>query len=229
MEAREIFNSSFAIYYEKVINRISSPIQVNRWRTSLVRRVRAFCPDARLVMDFCSGAGDVGKIFLRGNPDALFINCDISRPLLELAKERLGKRAFYVCSDNKFFPVKDSILDVLFSSFCVRNSSQPLLTIREAFRVLRSRGVWGILDFFRVDSANFATVANNLVFRSFMNMNKILAPSHSEAIDYLFESIKNFYSVEEFVEVLRENGFEVAEVKSFMGGIANTVIAVKRD
>jgi len=103
------------------------------------------------------------------------------------------------------------------------------LTIREAFRVLRSRGVWGILDFFRVDSANFATVANNLVFRSFMNMNKILAPSHSEAIDYLFESIKNFYSVEEFVEVLRENGFEVAEVKSFMGGIANTVIAVKRD
>jgi len=227
MDAREIFNGTFAFYYEKVINRISGPIKVNRWRLSLVKSVSALCPKAKLVMDCCSGAGNVGAFYLAENPEAVLINCDISKPLLGLAKRRFGRRAFYVCSDNRFFPVKSSIFDILFSSFCVRNSLQPLLTIREATRVLKPRGVWGILDFFRVDRNNLYAAANRLIFRSFMNINKLFAPSHSGAIDYLFESIENFYSVEEFIDILKENGFDVVKVRSFMGGIAHAIVAVK--
>ena len=227
MDAREIFNSPFAIYYEKVINRISAP-RVNKWRLSLIRGVSALRPDAKFVMDFCSGAGNVGELYLKENPNAVLVNCDISKPLLGLAKARFEKRAHYVCADNRFFPVKSSSLDVLFSSFCVRNSLNPLLTVKEASRVLKEGGVWGVLDFFRLNKRNIFVTANDIVFKSFMSISKLFAPSHSGAIDYLFESIDSFYSVEEFSSILECNGFEVVEVKSFMGGIAHAVIAVKK-
>jgi ubiquinone/menaquinone biosynthesis C-methylase UbiE len=226
MDAREIFNSPFAIYYEKVINRISS-LRVKKWRLRLVKKVASFSPKAKIAMDFCSGAGNVGELYLKENPEAVLINCDISRPLLGLAKDRLSKRAYYVCADNRFFPVKSSSLDVLFSSFCVRNSLNPILTVKEAFRVLKGGGVWGILDFFRVKKRNVLTTANGIVFKSFMSMNKLFIPSHSKAIDYLFKSIRSFYSMEEFCEILKNSGFKVVEVESFMGGIAHTVIAIK--
>ena len=98
MDAREIFNSPFAIYYEKVINRISS-LRVKKWRLRLVKKVASFSPKAKIAMDFCSGAGNVGELYLKENPEAVLINCDISRPLLGLAKDRLSKRANYVCAD----------------------------------------------------------------------------------------------------------------------------------
>jgi len=169
----------------------------------------------------------LNPIMEKENPEAVLINCDISRPLLGLAKDRLSKRAYYVCADNRFFPVKSSSLDVLFSSFCVRNSLNPILTVKEAFRVLKGGGVWGILDFFRVKKRNVLTTANGIVFKSFMSMNKLFIPSHSKAIDYLFKSIRSFYSMEEFCEILKNSGFKVVEVESFMGGIAHTVIAIK--
>ncbi|ADY73113.1 Methyltransferase type 11 [Desulfurobacterium thermolithotrophum DSM 11699] len=231
MKVKEIFNSNFAIYYEKVINRLSSPIQIDKWRKVLVKKAVAICPNASTAIDCCSGAGNVGKFFLRENPKAKLINCDISKPLLKLAKENFSNKenVFYVCSDNRFFPIKDNSTDILFSSFCVRNSPEPTLTISEAYRVIRSGGVWAILDFFRIEKESSLTKANNFIFKSFMNFTKLVAPSHSEAIDYLFESIKKFYTVTEFKNILLESNFEIAEIKEFMGGVANVLIAIKKE
>ncbi len=229
MKAKEIFNSSFAVYYERIINKISSSVQVNRWRNALVREALILKPNAKFVVDCCSGAGNVGKIYLKKNPNATVINCDISKPLLKLAKKRLKEKAYYIMADNRFFPLKENSVDTLFSSFCVRNSQDPLTTIKEAKRVLKPGGVWCILDFFKPEERSFYSLANNLIFRSFMNLNKLLAPCHSEAIDYLFSSIESFYSLREFKEILWNSGFEIMDVKNFMGGVASNVVAIKRE
>ncbi len=229
MKAKEIFNSSFALYYERVINKISSSVQVDRWRNALVREALILKPNAKLVVDCCSGAGNVGRIYLKKNPNATIINCDISKPLLKLAKERFKEKACYIMADNRFFPLKRDSIDLLFSSFCVRNSQDPLITIEEARRVLKPGGVWCILDFFRPEEKNLCSLANNLIFRSFMNINKLLVPSHSEAIDYLFSSIESFYSLREFKEVLWNSGFEVVDTKNFMGGIASNIVVIKKE
>jgi len=231
MKAKDIFNSRFAIYYEKVINRFSSPIQIDRWRKELVKGALDFRPEASIILDFCSGAGNVGKFFLKEKPETVLINCDISKPLLGLAKENFKeeKNVYYVCSDNRFFPIKEKSIDVIFSSFCVRNSPDPLLTIKEANRVLKIKGVWAILDFFKIEKGNFCTATNNIIFKSFMKLNKLFLPSSSEAINYLFESIEKFYTVRKFKEVLSSYGFKVVRFKNFMGGIASALIAIKEE
>lgn len=226
MEVKEIFNSDFAVYYEKVINRLSSPVQVNRWRRYLIREALSVAQNPKVVVDFCSGAGNIGELLLKESPQFKVVNCDISKPLLRLAKERLKNKGSYICSDNRFFPLRDSSVDVLFSSFCVRNSPNPELTVLEASRVLKEGGVWAVLDFFKPHKESVYFTVNNLMFKGFMSLTKFTT-RRKEAIDYLFESIENFYTLEEFVELLEKNGFSVVSVREFMGGVAEGVIAKK--
>ena len=226
MKVKEIFNSDFAVYYEKVINRLSSPVQVNRWRRALIRGTLSVVPEPEVVVDFCSGAGNMGELLLQEKPGVKILNCDISKPLLHLARERLGSNGFYVCSDNRFFPLKNSVVDVLFSSFCVRNSPEPSLTVSESLRVLRKGGVWAVLDFFKPEKGNIFFKVNNCLFKGFMNLSR-LATKSKEAIDYLFESIENFFTMSEFVSLLNKNGFRVLIAHEFMGGVAGGVIAIK--
>ncbi|SMP05854.1 demethylmenaquinone methyltransferase [Desulfurobacterium pacificum] len=227
---KDIFNSPFAVFYEKVINKISSPVQVNRWRKRLIKDILSEIPDPEIVVDYCSGACNMGKLLLSltSNPPFI-INCDISKPLLNLGKEELPEHSAFVCADNRFFPVKNSSIDAVFSSFCVRNSPEPIKTVKEVYRVLKSGGAWGILDFFKIKERAPVTAFNDFLFRSFMKLNGALIPSHREAIEYLFYSIENFYTVDEFSELLRENGFDVKLVRTYMGGVANTLVAIKQE
>ncbi|RUM91179.1 MAG: methyltransferase type 11 [Thermovibrio sp.] len=227
MKVKEIFNGSFAYYYENVINRISSSIQVNRWRKKLVDGALSINPLPRLVVDFCSGAGNVGELLLKRAPKAKLINCDISKPLLLMAKKRLNGKAFYVCSDNRFFPVKGNSVDIVFSSFCVRNSPEPRKTLEEVKRVLKPGGVFAVLDFFKPKEKNGLFNLNRCIFNQFMKINTLVSNKNREAIDYLFKSIENFYSVGEFKEILREYGFNVKNVENFMGDVATNIITVK--
>ncbi|WP_457678536.1 class I SAM-dependent methyltransferase [Thermovibrio sp.] len=229
MVVKEIFNGKFAVYYEKVINRFSSPIYVNRWRKALIRGALTLIKNPKLVVDCCSGAANVGSLLLKEVKGIKLINCDISRELLKMAKGNLKEKAYYVLSDNRFFPLKSSCVDILFSSFCVRNSPEVELTVKEAQRCIRSRGVLAILDFFKLKEKSFCTITNEKLFRSFMGLNKLISEENRKAIDYLFNSIDRFLTVQEFKELLEENGFEVNEIKNFMGGIASTVIATKRE
>jgi len=232
MEVKEIFNGGFALYYEKVINRLSSPIYVNRWRRALIRGALTFCREPKVVVDCCCGAGNVGTLFLKSlkrKKPPLLINCDISEKLLKMAKENLKERGRYLRSDNRFFPLKGKVVDLLFSSFCVRNSPEVVKTVKEAARTLKPRGVWAILDFFKLEKKSLSTLTNQALFKSFMNLNRLVSEENRRAIDYLFESIEKFMSVREFKALLEEEGFEVAEVKNYMGGIASTVIAIKRE
>ncbi len=226
MRVKEIFNSDFAVYYEKFINRLSSPVQVNRWRRALIRGALSVVPEPEVIVDFCSGAGNMGELLLEEKPGVKILNCDISKPLLHLARERLENSGYYICSDNRFFPLRNSVVDVLFSSFCVRNSPEPPLTVSESLRVLRKGGVWAVLDFFKPNKGDMLFKLNNYLFKSFMNLSRLITKS-KEAIDYLFESIENFFTMSEFVALLNKSGFRVLAAQEFMGGVAGGVIAIK--
>ncbi|SMO79660.1 demethylmenaquinone methyltransferase / 2-methoxy-6-polyprenyl-1,4-benzoquinol methylase [Balnearium lithotrophicum] len=227
MKVKKIFNGSFAYYYENVINRISSSIQVNRWRKKLVDGALSINPSPHLVVDFCSGAGNIGEFLLKRAPKTKLVNCDISKPLLLMAKRKLNGKALYVCSDNRFFPIKGESVDIVFSSFCVRNSPEPEKTLEEVKGVLKTGGVFAVLDFFKPEEKNGSFNLNRCIFNQFMKINTLLSNANREAINYLFESIENFCSVSEFMKILRMYGFTIKKVENFMGDVATNIIAVK--
>ncbi len=226
LKQKRIFNSSFAVYYENIINKISSPIYVDRWRKKIVRSAFKLKPKSSLIVDYCSGAGNIGKYVLREKEDILMINVDISKPLIKRAKENLRK-AQSVCADNVHMPLKTESVDIIFSSFCIRNSPAPERTIEEVYRTLKPGGLWAILDFFRSEKRAIYYLLNEFIFKSFMKFNMLSGKQQKEAIDYLFKSIENFYTLGEFKKKI-DNCFEVEFEDGFMGGVANGIILKRR-
>jgi demethylmenaquinone methyltransferase/2-methoxy-6-polyprenyl-1,4-benzoquinol methylase len=227
--APEIFNSNFSYYYERIINKISSPLVVNRWREFLIEESLKCIPTPQRVLDLCSGAGNIYRLFpLKGKVSSF--NLDISFPLLKLAKDELNdKKVHFIRADNKAIPIKGNSFDIVFSSFCVRNSSDKLKTVEEIYRILKPDGIWAILDFFPPSNGDLNYRFNLLVFKTFMKIHSRFGENNREAIDYLFSSIKNFYKPKEFEKILNQKGFKVLKKKPFMGGLAWAIIFQKWD
>jgi demethylmenaquinone methyltransferase/2-methoxy-6-polyprenyl-1,4-benzoquinol methylase len=182
-----------------------------------------------VVVDCCSGAGDIGEILLKRSFKVKLINCDISKILLSMAKNKSNGTAFYICSDNRFFPFKKGSVDVIFSSFCIRNSQEPKRTLKEIKRVLKPGGVLAVLDFFKPERRDLFLCLNECIFHSFMDINKFVSELNRKAIDYFFSSINNFYTLSEFKQILIDYGFNLKKIETFMGGIAANFIAVKKE
>jgi demethylmenaquinone methyltransferase/2-methoxy-6-polyprenyl-1,4-benzoquinol methylase len=225
---RNLFETEFAIYYEKIVNRISSIFFVNRWRKLMIKESLKVSKDNKIVVDFCSGVGNVGKELIKFSKPKLLINCDLSMTLLKIGKRKLkGKGIYFVRADNRFFPIKKNSLDILFTSFCVRHSPEPEKTVEEAFKTLKRKGVWGNIEFFRPESKPITYRLSELMFKSFINFNRLIVPKYSEEFKSFFKSIEEFYTISEFNNLLESKGFNLIKVKSLMNGIAYVTIAVK--
>ncbi len=224
---KTLFETDFAIYYERFINRVSSLFFVNRWRRGMVEETLRLSETSDTVLDFCSGVGDVAEQFLKVRTPKLFINCDISLPLLRMGRERLRGKAFFVRADNRWFPVKGGSIDILFTSFCVRHSPEPERTVDEAFRSLKGKGVWGNIEFFRPESKPIGYRLSHAMFLSFLKFNMLIAPKYAESFREFERSIEGFYSVGEFKKLMESKGFKVKTVKPLFNGLAHMTVAVK--
>ncbi len=225
---KNLFETDFALYYERFVNKVSSLFFVNRWRKLMIRESLKVSRENRVVVDFCSGVGDVGRELLNISKPDILINCDLSMLLLKMGREKLkGKGIYFVRADNRYFPIKKSSTDVLFTSFCVRHSPDPERTVKEAFTVLKNGGVWGNMEFFRSESKPIGYRISELMFSSFINFNRLIAPKYSEEFKSFFKSIKEFYTVSEFKDLLENEGFDVVNIKPVMNGMAHITVAVK--
>jgi ubiquinone/menaquinone biosynthesis C-methylase UbiE len=109
----------------------------------------------------------------------------------------------------------------------VRNSPEPEKTVEEAFKTLKEKGVWGNIEFFRPESKPVTYRLSELMFKSFINFNRLIVPKYSEEFKSLFKSIEEFYTISEFNNLLESKGFNLIKVKSLMNGLAYVTIAVK--
>jgi demethylmenaquinone methyltransferase / 2-methoxy-6-polyprenyl-1,4-benzoquinol methylase len=128
-----------------LLNRVLSLGLDVSWRRTVARRVSALEP--RLVLDLCTGTGDLALALGDG-----VVGADFCLPMLALARRKAqqGGRLLPLCAaDALRLPFADRSLDAVTVAFGVRNFAALDQGLAEMVRVLRPGGALVVLEFSR--------------------------------------------------------------------------------
>jgi len=222
--------TSIADRYE-FLNRLLSCGQDSTWRRKLIHG--AELPERGLILDICTGTGDVALGFLTELKEfrGYVIGIDFSVAMLDAARSHVAelgapypRRVEFLMGDALDLNFPDEKFDLVSVAFGVRNYANIHEGLNEIHRVLKPGATVNILEFFR-GGITFAPVRwyvdglvpliGNLV-------------SGTEAYTYLRDSSNDFYTTDEFGAILEEKGFTDIEWKRMTFGIAHLVRARKK-
>lgn len=226
-EVREMFDN-IAPTYDRLNHILSLSID-KIWRRRVVRKVRRMKPQR--VMDLATGTGDLAIQMAKRMPKARIMGVDLSEKMLAVAADKVRRKglddhiALYQ-GDAEQLDVTDGLLDVVTIAFGVRNFGNLEQGLSEIFRALRSGGHIVVLE--------FSTPRNPLIRWAYkLYSNHIMKPvggmisKDNKAYDYLPDSIVEFASPEQFMEILQGVGFSKCRRYSQSFGIAQIYIAEK--
>lgn len=168
------------------------------------------------VLDLASGTGDIAKILIQKTQNITL--CDVSEKMLSIAKKRINGGNFVV-ADAKNLPFENNKFDFITCVFGIRNFQEVELSIKEAHRVLKSGGVFAIMEF-------MPSAENPLIDRLYHTYIKNVIPkydlifnSKTSSYDYFSKSILQFKNKKSFVEILESYGFSVVTPSKFYGSV----------
>jgi demethylmenaquinone methyltransferase/2-methoxy-6-polyprenyl-1,4-benzoquinol methylase len=210
-------------------NRILSLGLDRGWRRATARELAR--EPAPLVLDLCSGTGDLTLEILRTRAADVVIACDFAEPMLALAEAKLrraglGDRCSFVQADALRLPFRDGGFDAVTVAFGIRNFSDLEAGLREMHRVLRAGGRALILE--------FSSPTRPALARAYRCYRSRLLPwlggritGHGKPYAYLDRSIASFDDPALLAGRLREAGFAAAGWNPIAAGIVCIHTAVK--
>ncbi len=173
------------------------------------------------LIDVASGTGDIAKLFLeKVNYQSAVCCVDENKGMLEISKKKFNKKdkiKWYFSKAEKL-PFKNEEFDYYTISFGIRNVQNIDLTLKEAFRVLKPGGRLLCLEFSKVDNK----IINNfykIYSKSIPKVGKFIV-GKSEPYQYLVNSIEEFHSQKELLNLLKKNSFTNLSYKNLSWGIA---------
>tara|TARA_B100001093_G_C25988366_1_gene660381 strand:- start:78 stop:524 length:447 start_codon:yes stop_codon:yes gene_type:complete len=128
------------------------------------------------------------------------------------------KNIKWIRAQAEKIPLKNDSFDFYTISFGIRNVSNINLSLKEAFRVLKPGGRFMCLEFSKIDNELI-----NLLYNQYSKVIPILGKyivGSSKPYDYLVKSIDQFYSQEELVVLMKNNGFSNVEYRNLSSGIS---------
>ena len=173
------------------------------------------------LIDVASGTGDIAKIYSKKNNNLSQIAC--IEPNNEMYN--IGKSNLKNFTNIKWFkaraeklPLKNNTYDFYTISYGIRNVSNINLSLKESFRVLKPGGRFMCLEFSKIDNEII-----NLLYQQYSRaipfIGKFVAGS-SQPYDYLIKSINEFYTQDELVDLMKNNGFSNIEYRNLSNGIS---------
>jgi demethylmenaquinone methyltransferase/2-methoxy-6-polyprenyl-1,4-benzoquinol methylase len=215
---REMF-TSIAPRYDLLNHLLSFNIDRLWWR----RTARSFRhilqrPGAR-ALDLCCGTGDMAFALLRAGKQAEIVGADFSHAMLARAREKSrGTSLQWFEADALRLPLPDASFDLVTSAFGFRNLADYDAGLREIFRVLRTGGEVGILDF--GEPGGVIGHLYRVYFKRVLPAVGTVISGVKGPYAYLPASVERFPSPAEMLERMRAAGFSDISWTPYTFGIA---------
>ena len=191
------------------------------WRRRAAQIVEGWGP--KRLLDLATGSGDLALAIQRRLPATTISATDFSPQMLDVA-QRKGVRET-VLADALGLPFPEGSFDCVTVAFGLRNMLDWSLALREMSRVLQSSGRLLVLDFSLPPGP--LRPAYRFYLHRCLPILAALVTGHQAAYNYLGGSIEKFPSGEEMVQLIEQNGFELASAHPLTGGIATIYTAQK--
>lgn len=215
---RQMF-TAIAPRYDLLNHLLSANVDKLWWR----RTARAFAktlsqPDAQ-ILDLCCGTGDMAFALNREGPAVRITGADFSHAMLQLASAKThGPSPRWIEADALRLPFSDGSFDLVTSAFGFRNLADYEAGLNEIFRVLRSGGEVGILEFNEPRGA--IGKLYNVYFKQVLPRVGRWISGNSGAYSYLPASVSRFPEPDEVMRRMQAAGFHDVSWTPYTFGIA---------
>jgi demethylmenaquinone methyltransferase / 2-methoxy-6-polyprenyl-1,4-benzoquinol methylase len=202
-----------------------------RWRRLAIRSLAL--TGSERVLDLCTGTADLAIAAAEARPGAKqVVGVDFSGAMLDVGQQKIRGRRLdqsigLLRGDATRIPVATASVDAVTVAFGIRNVENTVLACAEMHRVLAPGGRLAILEF-AIPSAPLVRGVYLWYFNRVLPSIGRLVSRHNAAYGYLPASVGAFASPDEFVKILRQQGFADVYASPLTLGIVYLYTAVRR-
>lgn len=209
--------SSVARRYD-VMNDLMSGGLHRLWKDRFVNRVKP--RRSETILDMAGGTGDVAFRMARRGAEVTV--ADINPDMLEVGRERAAARGLpglsWHVENAEALSFGDGTFDAYTIVFGIRNVTDILAALREAYRVLKRGGRFYCMEFSSSEWPGFSEAYDAWASNVIPRIGKAVA-NDEESYRYLVESIRRFPRPREFRAMVGETGFVRAAAEPMLGGL----------
>lgn len=196
------------------------------WRKRLVKEMK----DSSLILDIATGTAEVALETANKLNNCYIVGVDPSSEMLLLAKKKIkttnaSSKITLAKGKAENLPFKNDTFDSVTTAFGIRNTVDPLLSLLEMKRVLKTGGKLGVLE--------FATPQNNIFAPLYLTYFKHVLPlvgsvfGTRKEYKYLSDSTSQFPQRKKFIELMEEAGLAPEKSIELTLGIVIIYIGIK--
>ena len=174
------------------------------WRRKIVNFIASNNIRSEVLLDLASGTGDMAIELMKLKPAKLY-SFDISPKMLDIQRAKINDSNVTIeVAESENMPVGSGTVDIVSIAFGVRNFESLEKSLDEIYRVLKPDGLLIVLEMFNLEKKNYLF---GFYFTRIMPvLGKIFSRS-STAYSYLHNSVMNFKTVKEFIDLSVKHGF----------------------
>ncbi len=200
------------------------------WRRRLISIIAKAKP--RRVLDVATGTGDVAIALCRAIKDVEVVGVDLSEGMLAHARTKSQEAGFesqisFSKGRAEELDFQSEKFDVATAAFGVRNFESAEQGIAQMARCVRSGGSVVILEFSSPSKGLFAWFYKFYSYRVLPWIASLFARGNRSAYDYLPASVDEFYSPDEFIELMGRVGLRSCTKRCLTFGVAHIYIGIK--
>lgn len=225
-ETKFLFNN-VARHYD-ILNSLFSFGMDKLWRRRLVRELSG----TKMLLDVATGTAEVAIEFVNKFPDCYAIGIDPSPNMLNLAHEKFyslkhHKRINLIQGIAEYLPFPSNTFDTTTITFGIRNTLDPLKSLKEMHRVLKPQGKLGVMEFAVPKNKIFSPIYMFYLNNIFPLVGSLFGTR--DEYKYLGASISNFPQRSNFIQLMGEAGFTTEKLIEISLGSVILYVGVKNN